>query len=65
MDNDGLFTELEVGCYLETSNHVLIIFIMGKERKVLINNIYIWCFNRANFPKLREIMSEIYTEKCE
>lgn len=59
MDRDEFVAGLKVGGCLGTDDHDQITFTLGKERTFLNSNLYPPCFERANFPKQGEIMSEI------
>lgn len=63
MDRDEFIAGLKLGGCLGTDDHDQITFTLGKERTFLNSNLYPPCFERANFPKQGEIMSEISSEE--
>lgn len=58
-----LTTKLEFSCFLSASDHDLITFIMWKERIVYTIITHTECFLRANFRKLKMIISQISEDK--
>lgn len=64
LDKDELIIVMEVYSCLGTSGFKLLVLTVGKQRKVLSNNVENWYLKEANFSKLNMFWMTFFGDKC-